>query len=74
MAVSGTVPRPHQRGRVFRYESFQSDAERGLLTCRYSLDDREFIERVTLLPGPGWSVGPAGAAARLVFLLAGTLP
>ncbi len=71
MAVSGTVPRPRERGRVFRYESFQSDAERGLLTCRYSLDGREFIERVTLLPGPGWRTGPARAAARLVFLLAG---
>jgi UDP-N-acetyl-alpha-D-muramoyl-L-alanyl-L-glutamate epimerase len=71
MAVSGTVPRPRERGRVFRYESFQSDAERGLLTCRYSLDGREFTERVTLLPGPGWRTGPGRAAARLVFLLAG---
>ncbi len=71
MAVSGTVPRPPERGRVFRYESFQSDAERGLLTCSYSLDGREFTERVTLLPGPGWRTGPARAAARLVFLLAG---
>jgi hypothetical protein len=71
MAVSGTVPRPRERGRVFRYESFQSDAERGLLTCRYSLDGREFTERVTLLPGPGWRAAPARAAARLVFLLAG---
>jgi UDP-N-acetyl-alpha-D-muramoyl-L-alanyl-L-glutamate epimerase len=71
MAVSGTVPPPPRRGRVFRYESFQIDAERGLLTCRYSLDGREFTERVTLLPGPGWRVESARAAARLVFLLAG---
>jgi UDP-N-acetyl-alpha-D-muramoyl-L-alanyl-L-glutamate epimerase len=71
MAVSGTVPPPPRRGRVFRYESFQSDAERGLLTCRYSLDGREFTERVTLPPGPGWRAGPARAVARLVFLLAG---
>jgi UDP-N-acetyl-alpha-D-muramoyl-L-alanyl-L-glutamate epimerase len=71
MAVSGTVPPPPRRGRVFRYESFQSDAERGLLTCRYSLDGREFTERVTLVPGPGWRAGSSRAAARLVFLLAG---
>jgi len=71
MAVSGTVPHPPHRGRVFRYESFASDAERGVLTCRYSLDGREFTERVTLLPGPRWHAGSARAAARLVFLLAG---
>ena len=61
---------------VFRYESFSADAERGLLTCRYSLsDDRggelEFAERITLAPGPSWDAPRARAAARLVFLLAG---
>ena len=58
-------------GQVFRYESFRTDAERGLLTCTYSLDGREFAERVTLPPGPGWNTPAAQAAARLVFLLAG---
>ena len=56
---------------VFRYESFTTDAAQGLLTCRYSLDGREFTERVTLPPGPRWDTRPAQAAARLVFLLAG---
>jgi hypothetical protein len=56
---------------VFRYESFTTDAETGLLTCSYSLDGREFTERVTLPPGPRWSGAAAQAAARLVFLLAG---
>jgi UDP-N-acetyl-alpha-D-muramoyl-L-alanyl-L-glutamate epimerase len=56
---------------TFRYESFATDAERGLLTCRYSLDGREFAERVTLAPGPRWHTQAARAAARLVFLLAG---
>ena len=59
------------RGRVFRYESFATDAERGLLTCRYSLDGHEFTEHVTLEPSPGWQTEAARAAARLVFLLAG---
>jgi UDP-N-acetyl-alpha-D-muramoyl-L-alanyl-L-glutamate epimerase len=59
------------RGQVFRYEGFAVDAERGLLTCRYSLDGREFAERVSLAPGPGWDTPPARAAARLVYLLAG---
>jgi hypothetical protein len=67
-AFEGAAP---VRGRVFRYEGFAVDAERGLLTCRYSLDGREFAERVTLAPGPGWETTAALAAARLVYLLAG---
>ena len=59
------------RGHLFRYESFTADAERGTLTCRYSLDGREFAERVTLASGPRWHTEAARAAARLVFLLAG---
>ena len=60
-----------RRGEVFRYESFDVDAGRGLLTCRYSVDGRAFSERVTLAPGPRWETPAAQAAARLVFLLAG---
>src|ERR1700689_3820663 len=59
------------RGRVFRYEGFVADAEQGLLTCRYSLDGREFTELISLAPGPRWNTPAARAAARLVFLLAG---
>jgi hypothetical protein len=59
------------RGQVFRYESFAADGEQGMLTCRYSVDGREFVERFTLSPGPGWDTPAARAAARLVFLLAG---
>jgi hypothetical protein len=59
------------RGEVFRYESFATDAELGLLTCNYSLDGRKFTERVTLPPGSGWDTPAAQAAARLIFLLAG---
>ena len=56
---------------MFRYERFLVDAEQGLLTCRYSLDGREFTERITLAPGPRWDTPAARAATRLVFLLAG---
>ena len=42
-----------------------------MLSCGYSLDGREFTERVTLAPGPRWHTEAARAAARLVFLLAG---
>ena len=59
------------RGSVFRYQSFTTDAERGVLSCYYSLDGREFTERVTLPAGPRWRTEAARAAARLVFLLAG---
>jgi hypothetical protein len=71
MAFSGRVPHPLTRGRVFRYGSAGVDAGCGVLTCRYSLDGREFAERVTLPAGPGWRTEEARAAARLVFLLAG---
>jgi hypothetical protein len=67
-AFEGAAP---ARGRVFRYEGFATDAERGLLTCRYSLDGREFAERVSLAPGAGWDTPAAQAAARIVYLLAG---
>ena len=65
------MPPPVARGRVFRYGSYTMDAERGTLSCGYSLDGREFTERVTLAPGPRWHTEAARAAARLVFLLAG---
>ena len=61
VSLSGTVPHPRHRGRVFRYEAFQADAERGTLTCGYSLDGREFTERVTLPPGPRWHTDAARA-------------
>ena len=66
-----TVSQTPRRGEAFRYESFAVDAERGVLTCRYSLDGRAFNERVSLAPGPRWDTPAAWAAARLVFLLAG---
>jgi hypothetical protein len=55
----------------FRYESFHLDPENGLLSCRYSLGDRQFEERVTFDPAGRWDDPAAGEAARLVFLLAG---
>ena len=67
-AFEGAAP---ARGQVFRYEGFSADAEQGLLTCRYSLDGREFAEQVSLAPGPTWDTPAARAAARIVYLLAG---
>ncbi len=71
MTLSGTVPHSCVRGSAFRYAGFDIDAERGVLSCRYELDGREFTERVTLASGPRWHTEAARAAARLVFLLAG---
>ena len=71
MILSGTVSDSCVRGSAFRYAGFDIDAERGVLSCRYGLDGREFTERVTLPPGPRWHSEAARAAARLVFLLAG---
>jgi UDP-N-acetyl-alpha-D-muramoyl-L-alanyl-L-glutamate epimerase len=71
MAVSVRLPHSSVRGRVFRYEGWAANPELGTLTCGYSLDGREFTERITLAPGPRWHTEAARAAARLVFLLAG---
>lgn len=61
------------RGQVFRYEGFDVDPGSDLLTCRYSLDGREFTERVTFEVGDGarWDHPAVHEAARWVFLLAG---
>ena len=67
----GRLPQPSARGGAFRYLSFAMDGERGVLSCRYELDGREFTERFTLPAGPRWQTAAARAAARLVFLLAG---
>lgn len=62
-----------ERGRRFRYEGFSLDGSslngRSQLTCRYSLDDRAFTERITLERAS--DDASVLAAARLVFLLAG---
>jgi hypothetical protein len=71
MVLSGRESHSLVRGSVFRYGSFTVDAESGTLSCGYSLDGREFTERVRLVPGPRWHTEAARAAARLVFLLAG---
>ena len=55
----------------FRYESFRLEPDVGLLSCRYSLGDRQFEERVTFDPAGRWDDSAAAQAARLVFLLAG---
>jgi hypothetical protein len=57
----------------FRYEGYQIDPARGLLTCRYSVGDYRFSERVTV-PGAAperWDRADVAEASRLVFLLAG---
>src|SRR3984957_7304362 len=71
MSLSSKLQQPSVRGSVFRYGDFTTDAEHVTLTCGYSLDGREFTERVALAPGPRWRTDAARAAARLVFLLAG---
>ena len=57
----------------FRYEGYQIDPDRGLLTCRYSVGDYRFSEQVTVSGAAPqrWARQDADEAARLVFLLAG---
>jgi UDP-N-acetyl-alpha-D-muramoyl-L-alanyl-L-glutamate epimerase len=55
----------------FRYEGFDLDATRGLLTCRYSLGEWNFTEKVSFGPGGRWDSPGVGQAARLICLLAG---
>jgi hypothetical protein len=65
------VSAPDRRGKLFRYEGYRIDRAAGLLACGYSLDGRDFEERVTLSPAGDWDAPAVTAAARLVFLLAG---
>jgi hypothetical protein len=58
-------------GQSFRYEGFDLDPGQGLLTCRYSLGERDFAEKITFDPGGDWALPEAGQAARLICLLAG---
>ena len=56
----------------FRYDGYQIDPDRGLLTCRYSLGEYRFREQVTVPAAPErWAREDVAQAARLVFLLAG---
>jgi hypothetical protein len=55
----------------FRYEAYHLDPHRNLLSCRYSLGDRQFEERVSFPGGGEWDNPAVAQAARLVFLLAG---
>jgi hypothetical protein len=54
----------------FTYEGHDLDAELGRLICRFSLDDRSFVERIDLGAGQ-WGSPAAREAARLAYLLAG---
>jgi hypothetical protein len=70
--VTGAAPAGEvRRGAEFRYESYEIDPAAGLLSCRYSVDGRQFEERITLGPAGRWDHPAVDAAARLVFLLAG---
>lgn len=60
-----------RRGKLFRYEGYDIDAAAGLLACRYSVDGRNFVERITLSLDGNWDSPAVRAAARLIFLLAG---
>ncbi|HEX5946559.1 MAG TPA: hypothetical protein VFY82_09790 [Acidimicrobiales bacterium] len=73
MASTDPPPEPPVRGQVFRYEGYDLDPGANLLTCRYSLDGRDFAERVTFDVGGGarWDDPAVDQAARWVFLLAG---
>lgn len=54
---------------VFSYRGHELDRS-GVLTCRYALGSRNFVERAALGPGE-WDSAAAREAARLVYLLAG---
>ncbi len=58
-------------GPPFCYQGFDLDPTRGLLTCRYSLGERYFAEKITFAVAGDWDSPAVGQAARLIFLLAG---
>jgi hypothetical protein len=59
------------RGARFRYDGVTIDSEAGVLRCRYSLDDDQFVETVRFnAPPQAWAKPGVAAAVRLVFLTA----
>jgi UDP-N-acetyl-alpha-D-muramoyl-L-alanyl-L-glutamate epimerase len=56
---------------AFRYSGFTVEPGRGLLTCRYSLGERQFTELISFGRHGRWHTPQIGQAARLIFLLAG---
>ena len=58
-------------GDPFCYEGFDLDPGQGLLTCRYSLGEREFAEKITFDRAGDWDAPGVAQAARLICLLAG---
>src|SRR5918998_2981800 len=73
MTSAPAYPSPTPRGDTFRYEGYEVDPGAHRLTCRYSLDGREFSERITFDAGADarWDDPAVDQAARWVFLLAG---
>jgi hypothetical protein len=69
--TSTTPDYAQRRGTVFRYEGYDVEPAANRLTCRYSLDGRDFVERVTFPAGGRWDDPALEQAARWVFLLAG---
>jgi hypothetical protein len=74
--MTSSTPEPaaeSRRGRAFRYEGYDLEPTDNRLTCRYSLDGREFAERITFDIGAGarWDDPAVDQAARWVYLLAG---
>jgi hypothetical protein len=58
-------------GGVFRYSGYAIEPDRGLLTCRYRLGERQFTELISFGRRGRWQAPEIGQAARLIFLLAG---
>ena len=76
MTSTTAAPGTPARGAAFRYEGYNLDPGASRLTCRYSLDGRDFAEVVTFPGHAGadrgrWDDPAVDAAARWVFLLAG---
>ncbi len=55
----------------FRYDGFAIDPASSVVTCEYSTAAHTFTERFRFEPGGNWDDPAVGAAARLLYLLAG---
>jgi UDP-N-acetyl-alpha-D-muramoyl-L-alanyl-L-glutamate epimerase len=56
---------------TFRYDGFAIDPDRSCVECHYSTGEHRFTERFTFPTGGRWDDPAVGAAARILFLLAG---
>ncbi len=65
------MPPPDHGAERFHYDGLTVDPASGTVACTYSTPSHSFTERFVFGPDRDWENPAAGAAVRILFLLAG---